>query len=417
MQLESSVFGVCIIQIKPQLEKLLGLPNGALTKEIQLTQDLMSLFVDYQVPSDLMTFDGPAEYTLADKLEAVKEHVESIKTMIASSKESQLKNEIMKAGMRTEMSSGAPMTFGAPSTFGFRGEGSGAHSSLRSAAHPPGCGVLGQSFGAAAASSTGATGLFGSAPAPEQLEGSSERSSSRRRLVGGGGPAPPTPSADQLSSAPSTSAPALKKKGVQEKVKSIKVKEAAPSQQVGIDSTSLTVPSSTISGAEDFTMIPKALDAKLEELELDLALRSTVIKASSNWTRTRQENFLTTPATLALTASDIATERKKALDLLDAISRSGTLAIDCSELHVFVAVSHCFDNDVLGTVVQDNINPIVKVERSSLLLASTIHGPTVAVPDLIQHEPDRLRLQQSFPRLFALTASEENGTANGSAGA
>jgi hypothetical protein len=238
-----------------------------------------------------------------------------------------------------------------------------------------------------------------------------------RRLVGGGGPAPPAPSADQLSSAPTTSAPSPKKKVVQEKVKSSKFKEAAPSQQVGFDSTSLTTTSSTMSGAEDFTMIPKALDAKLEELELDLALRSTVIKASSNWTRTRQENFLTAPATLALTVSDIATERKKALDLLDAISRSGTLAIDCSELHVFVAVSHCFDNDVLGTVVQDNINPIAKVERSSLLLASTIHGPTVAVSELIQHEPDRLRLQQSFPRLFALTASEENGSAIDTAGA
>jgi hypothetical protein len=45
MQLESSVFGVCVIQLKPQLERRLELPEGALTKEIQLTQDLMSLFL------------------------------------------------------------------------------------------------------------------------------------------------------------------------------------------------------------------------------------------------------------------------------------------------------------------------------------------------------------------------------------
>ena len=43
MQLESTLFGVCIIQIKPQLEKLLKLPNDSLTKEIQLTQDLLNL--------------------------------------------------------------------------------------------------------------------------------------------------------------------------------------------------------------------------------------------------------------------------------------------------------------------------------------------------------------------------------------
>jgi hypothetical protein len=38
MQLESSLFGLCIIQIKPQLERLLNLPNGSLTKELKLTQ-------------------------------------------------------------------------------------------------------------------------------------------------------------------------------------------------------------------------------------------------------------------------------------------------------------------------------------------------------------------------------------------
>ena len=45
MQLESSVFAVCVVQLKPQLEALLGLSDDALTKEIRLTQDLLSLFI------------------------------------------------------------------------------------------------------------------------------------------------------------------------------------------------------------------------------------------------------------------------------------------------------------------------------------------------------------------------------------
>jgi hypothetical protein len=49
MQLESTLFAVCVVQIKPQLERLLCLPPGALTKEIQLTQQLMELFIEYQV--------------------------------------------------------------------------------------------------------------------------------------------------------------------------------------------------------------------------------------------------------------------------------------------------------------------------------------------------------------------------------
>jgi hypothetical protein len=49
MQLESTLFACCVVQIKPQLEQLLCLPPGALTKEIALTQQLIELFIDYQV--------------------------------------------------------------------------------------------------------------------------------------------------------------------------------------------------------------------------------------------------------------------------------------------------------------------------------------------------------------------------------
>ena len=53
MQLESSIFGVCVIPIKPQLEFVLG-PNS-LTKEIKLTQELMELFCEYQIPCDVLS--------------------------------------------------------------------------------------------------------------------------------------------------------------------------------------------------------------------------------------------------------------------------------------------------------------------------------------------------------------------------
>ena len=41
--------------MKPQLEKALNLPPDSLTKEIKLTQELMKLFVKYQIPTDLLT--------------------------------------------------------------------------------------------------------------------------------------------------------------------------------------------------------------------------------------------------------------------------------------------------------------------------------------------------------------------------
>merc|ERR1712224_263070 len=58
MQLESTLFGVLVVQIRPQLEKVLNLQPDSLTKEIKLTQDLMQLFTKYQIPTDLLAFDA-----------------------------------------------------------------------------------------------------------------------------------------------------------------------------------------------------------------------------------------------------------------------------------------------------------------------------------------------------------------------
>ena len=45
-QLAGTLFAVAVVQIKPQLERLLNLPLDALTKEVKLCQDLMTLFIE-----------------------------------------------------------------------------------------------------------------------------------------------------------------------------------------------------------------------------------------------------------------------------------------------------------------------------------------------------------------------------------
>ena len=47
-------------------------------------------------------------------------------------------------------------------------------------------------------------------------------------------------------------------------------------------------------------------------------------------------------------------------------------------MHVVIAATHCFDKTLVNTIIQDNVNPIEKVERSSLIVASTIHNTTPA---------------------------------------
>jgi hypothetical protein len=57
---------------------LLKLPDDSLTKEIKLTQDLMTLFIKYQIPSDLLSYDGGMFESVEYKLQRVKECVASM---------------------------------------------------------------------------------------------------------------------------------------------------------------------------------------------------------------------------------------------------------------------------------------------------------------------------------------------------
>ena len=109
---------------------------------------------------------------------------------------------------------------------------------------------------------------------------------------------------------------------------------------------------SPVSGSRDLTTIPNELDAKYLELDLDGTLRPTVIKVNANrsWTKSFQRNLLTKSETKTLNKTNLKEERDAAFDLLDALSRSGALDINCAELHVVVAATHRFARTVVDTV-------------------------------------------------------------------
>jgi len=76
MQLANSLFGVCVVQIKPQLETLLNLPEKSLDKEIALVQHLLQLLMKYQISPDLLA----AEPGLPE-LEALQQVQAEVKKM------------------------------------------------------------------------------------------------------------------------------------------------------------------------------------------------------------------------------------------------------------------------------------------------------------------------------------------------
>ncbi|CAE7683490.1 TRPT1 [Symbiodinium sp. CCMP2592] len=288
MQLESTLFGVLVVQIKPQLERVLNLADDSLTKEIKLTQDLMQLCIKYQIPSDLLSFDassGEAELlnpTAAERLARVKGHVQAMHEMLAQAKQEEIQQREQEA-----------LYF---------------------------CGA--RAMGAVDA--TTAVRFPGEASV-------------------------------QASS-----------------------------------------------GTRDYTQVPVEMDQRFEKLDTDNSLRPTIINPGERWTKQSQKALLASPSTTHLSKAEQKTERDAAFDLLDALTKSGALPLTHASLHVVIAATHCFDKTVTETVIQNNVNPIAKVERSSLIMASTVHQKPVQ--DLIKDEQVQ-RVTDASPQLFLEDAS------------
>ncbi|KAL3935547.1 MAG: hypothetical protein SGBAC_008949 [Bacillariaceae sp.] len=396
MQLSSSVFGIAIIQIKPQLERLLGIPEDSLAKEIKLTQNLMELFVELQVPSDLLSYDGDtsASITSKEKVDNVKSHVETVLGVINSEKEHQLEQATMKADMAAESAASRPTPFRRRDLSTFDSSAlAGGCGALPFGAPSPG-GFAASSFGSAPAPGGGGS-LFGSPPPPAVAN-----TETGPRLSRGAYPSSPaysvsySPLQDAISSPSRVDGPATSEQilsGAKRKVHDSNERQQL--QQTEGDQA----PVGTSSRALDFSAIPKTLDRRIEQFDKESALRSTVIKTAKTWRRKRQENLLKKPSEAKLSTGDVRSETNSAFDLLDALSRSGSLSIPYSDLHVVLCVSHCFQKSVTDTIIQDNVNPIERLELSTLLLGSVIHGANPH--QLVTAGSERQRIESTFPAL------------------
>merc|ERR1712039_906332 len=113
----------------------------------------------------------------------------------------------------------------------------------------------------------------------------------------------------------------------------------------------------------------------------------------------RQKALLATAETSGLGTDQQKKEKDAALDLLDALTKSGALPVEHCSLHIVVAATHCFDKTVTETVVQDNVSPIDRVERSTLIMATTVHQQPACA---LVRESQLQRVRDSSPLLFQL---------------
>jgi len=135
----------------------------------------------------------------------------------------------------------------------------------------------------------------------------------------------------------------------------------------------------------------------LEALDEDAALRPTLISTGPVWTKRSQRSMLASPSTATLGSEDQSRLKDAAFDLLDALSRSGALSLDAAELHMVLAATHVFDKNLVDTVVQQNVNPIEKVERSAMMVAAVVHDSR---PELMLRHEQIERFKLYSPKLF-----------------
>ena len=95
---------------------------------------------------------------------------------------------------------------------------------------------------------------------------------------------------------------------------------------------------------------------------MDSKLRATGINVTDQWTKRYQNSVVEAwSETKTMRRPEIKEAKEEAFVLLDALTRADALAVEGSCLHVAVAATHTFDNNLIDTAVQDNVNPVLKV--------------------------------------------------------
>ena len=93
----------------------------------------------------------------------------------------------------------------------------------------------------------------------------------------------------------------------------------------------------------DYTKIPSDLDAALEKLDLEGALRPAIINVGKTWSKRSQKGLLGNTTDKALTVAEQKLEKQACFDLLDGLTKSGSPAfgIEGAALHIVVSSTHC----------------------------------------------------------------------------
>jgi hypothetical protein len=291
MQLSGSVFGLLVLQLKPQLEALLRLAPQALTKEIKLTQTLLDLFISYQIPSDLLSYDGDEAVSAQQKLESVKAHVKAITDMVEAAKAAEVAAERQRAD------------FAHPHVHSAAASGAGASAPRVEAveeeldgAAPPVRKMMRRSRSVARHAEPVSLRMAAAAPVAMAEEMTVELAAAPMddampAAVAYAGTA--TIARDEPNARSSPVEAATSPTAASAANGAAAANSPAAAAAASAASTAAGAPSAS---AIDFTALPHELNAAYERLDSDAAIRPTTIRVSDTWHKRAQRALLSPPA-------------------------------------------------------------------------------------------------------------------------
>lgn len=416
LQLQHSLLGVLVVQVKPPLERILGLNEGDLTKEIALTRDLMNLLVDFQIPSDLLAhtpsrnqpkremtepsdeFDDVTSTSLVSQssgLSEVKANVAAMKELLSSLKEEELVGERARQEMKGERKRSASAdTALAGAAVNSEGMVNLGHSSRSSPHHFAGGSA---SYAETAYPSSIPSGVPSGIPTAEPTCVPSSVSSVS---ISGGH----TDQSMTLKASSGTDSNAAA-----EQVADKPTSSESSSSDSTADNKSKVAGSDTFPGAS-VSQLPALLDSALNDQSRVEALRARakeancsecenamvfpehheetstieamILHPSGHWTRKRLENLVTGKIrSESLGQAKLDEERTQAFDLLDLLTLSGGSPLDVPgqvSLHVIAPLTHHFARSLVDSVVMGNINPVDELDWTLSTVAATIHNRNIS---------------------------------------
>eukprot|EP01063_Lacrimia_lanifica_P004720 TRINITY_DN1268_c0_g1_i4.p1 TRINITY_DN1268_c0_g1~~TRINITY_DN1268_c0_g1_i4.p1 ORF type:complete len:1108 (+),score=319.71 TRINITY_DN1268_c0_g1_i4:50-3325(+) len=438
MQLEATLFAVLAVPIKPQLERAVGLPVGALDKDIALTRELLDLVQTCHIPTELLAYDSRtgAAATLPDRVAVVRTAAAAVRTVIDAAKE-----EVTQANMRARdviegRETAARKSISASETQAYKNlqRENQAQEKLS---------ILSKTVALVNEMSVNISESLCRSDQLDNLQWQSDtlaaeaqcfRKTARRKKSMKSGSllnrmrlpsmpslgksavlfSGPCASSTPPSSAPPTAAETLMGNALGEPVVA---EPDAGGQAPAAAGDAGDVGDNDLDAVEEgggrgakaagtggfgLSALPEVLEARYIEHDVGNAVRPTILKvADSAWTALQKPSLLAPAESHAVPPGEQNAGKRAAFALLDALTRSGALPVDAAQLHVVVAATHCFGTSLMDTLVQRNVDPVAQVERSLLIGASAVHQCPVAT--LIQDGAAR-RVAAHSPHLLPMAA-------------